>query len=367
MNAPDPLLSVYLDHFCRYPRMRAQDLFKLAYQQVFGGGHLIHDETESFDRLTAEVRAASAIRPSDMATVVSTRLDDRFEPIGNDLFRLHLSGIETTGIDLSTVNQIFARTAEAVTGTADQFFQTLQAIHDWIVQGALPFPLDAFDRMVSDYDFDTYPPVRHSPEFRAAYQPSYRIVSARFRDYFPVFCRIDDLMKTRQYLWVAIDGYCGAGKSTLAQHLQRIYDCPVIPMDHFFLPPDLRTEARLAEVGGNIDYERFSVEVLDGLTSGRTFTYRAYDCSIKSMAQEITVDPSGLVVIEGSYSLHPRFADAYGLKVFLDINPDEQLRRIRLRSPALFDRFQNEWIPMENRYFNSMQVAQKSDLVLKPL
>ena len=56
---------------------------------------------------------------------------------------------------------------------------------------------------------------------------------------------------------VAIDGRCASGKSTLAAYLKSALACSVIHMDHFFLQPHQRTEKRLREPGGNVDYERF--------------------------------------------------------------------------------------------------------------
>jgi len=361
------LLTLCLEQVRRYPLMQVTDLFKLAYQHVFGGGHLVTNEQESLERLRQEVQASAASHTPDLSHSITSTDADRFEPIGNDLYRLHLNGIENTGIEITTVNRFFIRTAEEITGTVDQFRETIGILREWILSGSSPFSLHEFDGLLLDYDFDTCPPFSHSPAFRSEYAPAYRIVHARYRDYFPIFCRIDSLLRSRSSLTIAIDGYCGSGKSTLAERLQRIYDCPVIPMDHFFLPPALRTEERLAEIGGNVDYDRFTREVGSGLKDGQPFTYRVYDCATKTMGQTVSIRPAKLVVVEGSYSLHPRLADAYDLKIFLDIDPREQMRRIRARNPGLVERFQNEWIPKENQYFQTMRIAEKSDLVLRPL
>lgn len=48
---------------------------------------------------------------------------------------------------------------------------------------------------------------------------------------------------------VAIDGRCGAGKSTLAQQLARDLGGRVVCADDFFLRPEQRTPERLAEPG----------------------------------------------------------------------------------------------------------------------
>ena len=49
-------------------------------------------------------------------------------------------------------------------------------------------------------------------------------------------------------------------------------------MDDFFLRPEQRTAQRLAQSGGNVDWERFQAEVLIPLRQGISFSYRPYDC-----------------------------------------------------------------------------------------
>ena len=61
---------------------------------------------------------------------------------------------------------------------------------------------------------------------------------------------------------MVIYGPPGTGKTTLASELQKKLNCNVIHMDDFFLPFEKRTPERLSEIGGNIDYERFSEEIV---------------------------------------------------------------------------------------------------------
>ena len=55
----------------------------------------------------------------------------------------------------------------------------------------------------------------------------------------------------------AIDGRCGSGKTTLAAWLMDQFDGNLFHMDDFYLRSEQRTPERLAETGGNVDYERF--------------------------------------------------------------------------------------------------------------
>jgi len=178
--------------------------------------------------------------------------------------------------------------------------------------------------------------------------------------------RINSLLEAKEKVIVAIEGNSGAGKSTLAGELAKVFDLNLFHMDDFFLTPDLRTPERLSEVGGNVDYVRFGKEVIENLKRGHAFSYRRYDCSKKEVGDCILVSPRKLNVIEGSYSMHPYFTDIYDFRIFMHADEVKQRERILKRNgPILFERFINEWIPMENRYFKEFRIMEKSDLVIE--
>ena len=166
--------------------------------------------------------------------------------------------------------------------------------------------------------------------------------------------KIDELLMQKDIVIVAIDGKCTSGKTTLAVKLAEIYDCNVFHMDDFFLRPEQRTPERFAEVGGNVDYERFKEEILIPLQDGKQFSYRPFDCSTFTLANPVTVIPKQLNIIEGTYSHHPYFGNPYDLKVMLTVAPELQRERILQRPAFLHQRFFEQWIPMENRYFESL-------------
>lgn len=178
--------------------------------------------------------------------------------------------------------------------------------------------------------------------------------------------RIGMLLNEKDRIIVAIDGSCTSGKSTLATALAKEYDCNLFRVDDFFLRPEQRTPERLAEVGGNVDYERFREEVLLPLEAGRAFEYRPYDCRTGSLKMPVAVMPKHINIIEGSYSHHPYFEDPYDLKVFLTVNPEVRVQRIMARPAFLQKRFLEEWIPMEQAYFEKFQIGEKADLRATP-
>ena len=165
---------------------------------------------------------------------------------------------------------------------------------------------------------------------------------------------------------VAIEGRCAAGKSTLARRLSERFGTPVAHMDHFFLRPEQRTEERLAKPGENVDHERFLREVLEPLAAGETVTYRSWSCRTETLGEPIALAPSPVVLVEGSYSCHPSLWDFYARRVFLTVDPQEQLRRIEARDgPSKLRAFREKWIPLEERYFSAFQVEKRCDYRLE--
>lgn len=176
--------------------------------------------------------------------------------------------------------------------------------------------------------------------------------------------RIIELMARKEQVIVAIDGNCTAGKTTLAGMLAEGCACNVFHMDDFFLRPEQRTPERYAEIGGNVDYERFKDEVLMPLKAGKPFSYRPFDCAAFQLTEPVSVMPEKLNIVEGTYSHHPYFGDPYDLRIFLTVVPEIQLRRIQERPAFLHKRFFEEWIPMEQRYFDGFDIRQNCDVLI---
>ena len=161
----------------------------------------------------------------------------------------------------------------------------------------------------------------------------------------------------------AIDGRCASGKTTAAKLLQEQYGWTVVHADDFFLRPEQRTPERYAEPGGNLDRERLKEEVLIPLREGKPVNYRRFDCSRMELGETVSVPVTDMVIVEGSYSLHPELRDLYDLKIFFDVSSDEQLRRIEARSGReKLQAFIDRWIPLEEKYFSGCSVSETADL-----
>lgn len=164
---------------------------------------------------------------------------------------------------------------------------------------------------------------------------------------------------------IAIDGRCAAGKTTLAKRLSEELAAPVIHMDDFFLPTELRTAERLAVPGGNVHYERFAREVLSFLRQGQGGSYQKFDCSQRRLTEWIAIPKAHFTIVEGAYSCHPALGEYMDVRVFLDVEKDRQRKRIQSRNGReRWQLFQTKWIPLEEAYFQAYPIKEHADVVV---
>ena len=178
--------------------------------------------------------------------------------------------------------------------------------------------------------------------------------------------KITEIYNIKGSVYVAIDGNCGAGKTTLAEYLAGLFKCNLFHMDDFYLTPEKRTAERLNEPGGNVDRERFLSEVLVPLSRNEDIFYKAYDCGTQSFKEPVRVTPKRVVITEGSYSCHPELYGYYDLHIFLSASPEVQMKRIIKRNgEEAYECFKNKWIPLEEKYFDAFKIKEKCELIFE--
>lgn len=163
---------------------------------------------------------------------------------------------------------------------------------------------------------------------------------------------------------VAIDGMCGAGKSYLGDLIAEEFHCNIFHMDDYFLPLDMKTEDRLSIPGGNVHYERFKEEVIQGIQEGGMITYQPFLCSVMEYGKTVQVNSTKLTIVEGTYALHPTLIDAYDYKIFLKVDSMIQQARILKRNGKEKQKdFIQKWIPLERLYFDNLHIEEQCDVI----
>ena len=333
-----------------YPQLQPEDLLKALHQSVFGCGHFVGPQAQEYLRKELE-----SLEPSAGPEV---------ELLPGDFCRVHLRCLEKYSLAPQTLFRLFWLSGIEQTGCAAQIEEKLEVFLRMVSAQQLPMVYGEVRNLVEEWRRAGYPACHHSDRFRAVYKPSYRVIRTEYARFLPLFAAIDRKLAAGQRVLLAIEGGSAAGKSTLAQLLNHVYDCSVAHMDDFFLRPEQRTTHRLEEAGGNVDRERFLQEVLLPLSRGEIVQYRRYNCATGAVEDPKPLHMTPLTVVEGAYSMHPELREKYNLSVFLKVAPELQRQRIRGRnSPGMQQRFFEEWIPMEQRYFEVMQVEDACDLV----
>ncbi len=350
MNNNQKTKELIINHFNKYPNLKIQDLFKFLFQSSFGCEHLV----SSLDK-------------------VKTYLNDEYNNIKQSNFsidsldgnysRVPLSYIDK-GLSIDTFSKLFYLSSKTEENGLSLLKEKLNVLCSLAKDNLLPFSINEVCDEINKWKEQNYPAVHHSNEFRSFYKPSYRLISNDYITYLPLFIEIDKLIN-KEHIIVAIDGGSASGKTTLGNLLKKVYDCNLFHMDDFFLQQNQRTKERLDEVGGNIDKERFLEEILIPLKNNEIIRYRKFDCSTMSLSDYLEITPKKITIIEGAYSLHPELSSYYDLSVFLKISPEFQKERIILRNNSNFvKRFFEEWIPLENIYFDKTNIMERSNLII---
>lgn len=346
------------DQADRHPAMEPVDVMKLCYQAAFGAEHLLEDREAAYQYL---LRECDRIQPEQSEPL--------HESISEDVCRVNLRAWKYRKLPVEWLFQMFAATTDqSAQGGKKIFRNCLQAAAKLADTGAFRFSRRDWEEFLRDYPVENPVAVHHSEVYRQAERPAYRLVCARFLRIFPILeavCTAEMNAGASGRSVVAIDGRCASGKSTLTELLAMVTGAGVVHMDDFFLPSELRTQARLKEPGGNVHYERFETEVLPALNRSEDFSYRCFDCSRMELGEERKVTGKGILVVEGTYSCHPKLGDYMTLRVFSDVESKEQLRRIVVRDgEEALETFKQRWIPMEENYFAAFGIREQADIVL---
>lgn len=153
---------------------------------------------------------------------------------------------------------------------------------------------------------------------------------------------------------IGIDGMCAAGKTTFASLLAKELGCQVVHMDDFYLPMGQRPQNWQHLPEGNADYDRIINDVILPFKAGRAFDYRPFDCKSQSLSAPVTLSPNNILIIEGTYSCHPRLRDYYDVRLFMSVTPELRRQRLLTRGgQEVLDTFTRLWIPMEQLYFDA--------------
>lgn len=325
----------YKYHLNKYTYIQTEDKIKLIYQGMLGPNHLNLNKDMVKPRIEKELQEENDIS------------ENIYEWISSDYIRVNICKYIALNNSLDNLVDNFVKSSNTSLYTLDDLKKELNT---YLTPNEL-----------KDYN---YQPISHSNIYRNKYLPHYLVINKEYLDISLRTQNLDNFMKTtKEYTITSVEGKCTSGKTTITSTLANKYT--VIQIDQFFLSKDRKTKERLAEIGGNIDYEL----VKENLQKIKKAWYnnqdkvemKVYDCSTNTYHQEV-IELKDKVILEGVYSYHKYFNNLIDYLVYIYVDEKTQLERVNTRN--MKERFINEWIPLENKYFDAYKLYDICDLII---
>ena len=168
--------------------MRAQDIYKLVHQGVFGPGHIIASAAAARRALASEIAELEAKSQKSKAKRQNPD-EELLEPIepGGRLVRVNLRPMQRMrdeggkrkvredGADAKWLANALVESAMRVNGDSEQMRRRLAVAVQWCRKN-LPRQAAELERMAARAEESGYPAFHHSSAYNRAYRPAYRVV-----------------------------------------------------------------------------------------------------------------------------------------------------------------------------------------------
>lgn len=138
---------------------------------------------------------------------------------------------------------------------------------------------------------------------------------------------------------IAISGFGGAGKSTLAIELGIRMCIPVIGIDSFIIDLAITNYSNWKL----IDFSRLEREVLIPFLKGdATICYGQFDWNSNSVRHTTQVSHTGLIIVEGVGLFRPGLIKYFPLRIWIDCSIEEAIKRGKKRDRETYKNPQDD-------------------------
>lgn len=165
---------------------------------------------------------------------------------------------------------------------------------------------------------------------------------------------------------VTIDGFAGAGKSTLSKWLaDHLAACQIMPLDDFYQPLSNQQCSQLTEEAALQTYlptQTLAQQLLQPLQQGQSISWRAQDWLTKKLSPQKKIVPRGVILVDGVFSSHKDFRPWVDLRVLVSTPPATCSRRVLARPQPSADWFAH-WQRTETWFHTHNNTALYVDFV----
>lgn len=158
----------------------------------------------------------------------------------------------------------------------------------------------------------------------------------------------------RRTIVVGVDGRSGAGKTALAARLVAELGWRVLALEDMYVGWHGLADAP----------SRLCREVLVPLAGGRPGRYRRYDWHAGRLAEQVTVELGGVLLVEGVGVLAAPCADRFALRLWLEAPTPARRQRALARDGGSYAPWWEHWARQEDRLLGPVGTHPPADLVL---
>jgi uridine kinase len=167
---------------------------------------------------------------------------------------------------------------------------------------------------------------------------------------------------------VAVSGFGGSGKSTVAKKLAEKLGAPVIGVDSFQKKGAFDTQFSL---WGIMDFVRLEEQVLKPFFKKENVVrYGNFNAKTETISETVEFKNEGVLVIEGVGLFRPELANYLSYKIWVDVPLEEAIARGKKRDREVYHNPTDEcwdgvWKENDLEYYTTFKPKESADFVLK--